>query len=200
MNPQQGEDLGAAPPWMPPQQPAAGRPRFSWTALGTAVLAAAALVVAIIALAQSRTTTASLPPPAPVTPSASPASGNDYTSANRALCTAIGPVISEDDQVARTLSDLGPAGSAGWNSGVSKFINDTKGWLGRVQPVIDSHPNVEPFLHRSLQRFVDDQRNLVADLEAGPWQRNDQTLWDDSSSVSAGPQAICWDLGVKWSR
>jgi hypothetical protein len=79
-----------------------------------------------------------------------------------------------------------------------KFINDTKDWMGRVQPVIDSHPDADPFLRRSLQRFVDDQRNLVADLEAGPWQPYDQNIWDDSLGAGAGPQGICWDLGVRW--
>ena len=52
-----------------------------------------------------------------------------------------------------------------------------------MQPVIDSHGDADPFLLRSMQRFVDDQRDLVADLEAGDgaeWLPYDQTSWNDS--------------------
>lgn len=79
-----------------------------------------------------------------------------------------------------------------------KFISDTKDWVGRIQPIIDSHPGVDPYFHRTLQRFVDDQRNLVADLEAGPWQPYDQTIWNDGLGAGNGPQVTCWDLGIKW--
>ncbi|EFG75719.1 hypothetical protein HMPREF0591_4376 [Mycobacterium parascrofulaceum ATCC BAA-614] len=96
------------------------------------------------------------------------------------------------------MSSQGAAGSPAWNAAQPKFVRDTKDWLTRAQPVLDSHPDAERFLRRSLQRFIDDQRNLVADLEAGPWQPYDQNLWDDTTGAGAGPQAICWDLGVKW--
>lgn len=198
MDPQQGGELGVTQPWIPPhQQPAALRPRFSWTALIAAVVAAAALVVAIIALVQGHT---SSPPPAPpASTSVAPhAASQDVAAANRALCNAIAPLMTEDNQVAKAFSSLGPPGSPARDAGNGKFIDETKDWVKRIQPVIDAHPDVDPYFHRSLQRFVDDQRFLVADLEAGPWQPYDQTIWNDSLAAGSGPLSICWDLGVKW--
>jgi hypothetical protein len=160
------------------------------------VLAIAALVIGIVDLTRSSPAAA----PAATTPTApGPTSAPaDTTSANRALCTAIAPLMTEDNRVAKTLSSLAPAGSPAWNAAVPKFVSDTKDWVGRIQPVIDSHPDVDPYFRRSLQRFVDDQRALAGDLEAGPWQAYDQTIWDDGLGAGTGPLSICWDLGVKW--
>jgi hypothetical protein len=163
---------------------------------GATLLAIAALVVGIIDLTRSSQSTAGTA--STVTTSAQTGVSADTTAANRALCTAIAPLMTEDNTVAKTLSNLGPAGSPGWDAGKDKFVRDTKDWAGRIQPVIDSHPYADPYLRRSLQRFVDDQRYLVADLEAGPWQPYDQTMWDDSLGAGSGPLSICWDLGVKW--
>jgi hypothetical protein len=160
------------------------------------LLATAALVVGIVDLTRSST------PAAPATStSASPAptsAPGDFTAANRTLCTAIAPLMSESNRVAKAFTSLGPWGSPESNAGLPKFITDTKDWAGRIQPVIDSHPDVDPYLHRSFQRFVDDRRYLIADLEAGPWQPYDQTNWNDSLSALSGPLSVCWDLGVKW--
>lgn len=114
------------------------------------------------------------------------------------MCSAIAPLMTESDRISKTYSNLGPAGSPTYSAGLSTFISDTKNWVRRMQPVIDGHPNVDPFLRRSLQRFVDDRRYLVADLEEGPVQPYDQTDWNDSLSAYNGPLTICWDAGVKW--
>lgn len=79
-----------------------------------------------------------------------------------------------------------------------KFISAEKELIGRFQPIIDSHQDVDPYFHRTLQRYIDDRRSLVADLEAGPWQPYDQNIWDDSLGAYNGPQVTCWDLGIKW--
>ena len=160
------------------------------------LLATAALVVGIVDLTRSLTRAAPLPL-SPTTSAPTPAP-TDFTAANRALCTAIAPLMSESDRVAKTYSDLGPANTPAWNAGKDKFISDTRDWVGRIQPVIDSHPGADPYFRRSLQRFVDDRRLLVADLEEGPWQPYDQTNWNDSLSAYNGPLTTCWDLGVKW--
>jgi hypothetical protein len=166
-------------------------------AVATAILLAiAALVVGIVALV--RPTTPSAPAaPTSITPAA-PSGPTDFTAANRAFCTAIAPLMTEDDRVAKTFSNSGPEGSPGRDAAKAAFISATKDSVGRIQPIIDAHPNVDPYLRRSLQRFVDDQRFLVADLEAGPWQPYDQTIWNDSLGAGSGPLSICWDLGVKW--
>lgn len=198
MDPQHSGELGVTQPWPPPpQQLTPRRARFSWTALIAAVLAMTALVVAIIALIQTRTTSNSTPSE-PLSPSTQPSPSMDYKAANHALCTAIAPLMTENNQAAKAFSGLGPAGSPERDAGKDKFISVTRDWVGRIQPVIDSHLNVDPYFHRSLQRFVDDQRFLIADLEAGPWQPYDQTIWNDSLAADNGPLSICWDLGVKW--
>ena len=67
------------------------------------------------------------------------------------VCTAIAPLMTEDNRVAKTLSSLGARGRR-WNAAMPKFVSDTKDWVGRIQPVIDSHPDAEPYFRRSLQR------------------------------------------------
>ncbi len=144
-----GSDWRYAPP--PPR-----RGKGVAIAVAAAILlATAALVVGIVDLTRSSTRAA----PAASTPTtpAPTSAPTDFTGANRALCT-IAPLMTEDNRVAKTFSNLGPAGSQGWDAGKDKFVSDTKDWVGRIQPVIDSHPNVDPYFRRSLQRFVDDQR------------------------------------------
>lgn len=164
----------------------------------TALLAVAALVVSIVDLSRPRITSASALSSSSTTgaPTSAP---SDTAAENRALCSAIAPLMAEDNRVAKALSDQAPSSSPGWKTALPKFVSDTKDWLGRIQPVIDSHPNVDPYLSRSLNRFVDDQRYLVGDLKGGgPWAPYDQTVWNDSLGAVTGPLNVCWDLGVKW--
>jgi hypothetical protein len=162
------------------------------------VIATAALVVGIIDLTRPSTTAAPVAGTSSVSTPPERSNPGDMTAANRALCMAIAPLMSESNRTAQAYSNLGPANSPEWSAGVPKFLSDTRDWVGRIQPVIDSHSNADPYLRRSLQRFVDDRRYLVADLEVGPWQPYDQTNWNDSLSALGGPLSICWDLGVKW--
>ena len=160
------------------------------------VLATAALVLGIVDLARSSTSAAhSASTPTSGAPTSAP---TDFIAANRALCTAIAPLMTESDRVAKAYTSLGPAGTPAWNAGAQKFISDTKDWVLRIQPVIDSHPDADPFFRRSLQRFVDDQRFLALDLEAGPYQPYDQTIWNDSLAADNGSLTTCWSLGIKW--
>jgi hypothetical protein len=185
-------------PW--PYGPPPSR-RNKGTAFAIAVvglLAVAALVVSIVDLTRSPTTSSTSNASSPSSSVATTAPA-DTTTANRVLCTAIAPLMTEDNRVAKSLSDQAPSSSPGWSTALPKFVSDTKDWLGRIQPVIDSHPNVDPYLSRSLNRFVDDQRYLVGDLQGGgPWAPYDQTIWNDSLGAVTGPLNVCWDLGVKW--
>ena len=108
--------------------------------------------------------------------------------------------MTESNKSAQAFSRVGKD-SPEFKAAAEKYIPETKAWVGRMQPVIDSHGDADPFLVRSLQRFVDNQRDLVADLEGGggaTWLPYDQTNWNDSLSALSGPTAVCWDLGVKW--
>lgn len=196
MDPQQGGDPRFTPPWVaPPQQ---RRPRFSWMALLALVVASAALVTAIIGLTRSDSAAGRAQGgPAAATPSSS-TRPVDTAAANRALCTEIAPLMAESDKSAQAYSHLGTPNSPEWKPGAQTFVTDTKAWLGRMQPVIDSHGDADPFLLRSTQRFVDDLRYLVEDLESGPWEPYDQTIWNDSVSAVSGPLNVCAGVGVKW--
>jgi hypothetical protein len=184
-------------PW-PYAAPPPRRNRGMGTAVaGAIMLAVAALVIGIIDLTHSSTPTATTGSSA--TASAAPHAATDPTDANRALCTAIAPLMTESNRVAKAYSGLGPAGTPSWTSGVATFISDTKDWVGRIQPVVDSHPDADPFFRRSLQRFIDDRRFLILDLQApGPYPAYDDTIWNDSLAAGSGPLNTCWDLGVKW--
>jgi hypothetical protein len=166
-------------------------------AVGVAiVLSAAALVVGVVALVRPAP---SAPPPAAASAS-SAAHPAGTTEANRAFCTDIAPLMTESNKTAQAFSHVGKD-SPDWKAAAEHYIPATKEWVARMQPVIDSHGDADPFLLRSMQRFVDNQRDLVADLEGagGPtWLPYDQTNWNDSLSALSGPISDCWDLGVKW--
>jgi hypothetical protein len=184
--------------WQPaPPPPPVKRGKGLAAAVGAAiVLATAALAVGIIALVRPAP---SAPPPAAAPPSSS-AHPAGTTEANRAFCTDIAPLMTESNATAQAFSRVGKD-SPDWKAAAEKYIPATKDWDRRMQPVIDSHGDADPFLLRSMQRFVDNQRDLIADLEAGEgakWLPYDQTNWNDSLSALSGPTGICWDLGVKW--
>lgn len=192
----------AAPPppgWPTPVLPPPAAPRRKgWiAAIGIAIaLSCAALGVGITALLRPTTQ----PPTTRPAASTHAPKATGTADANRAFCSDIAPLMAESNRTAQALSRLGKD-SPEWDSGSRAFIADTKPWLARVQPVIDSHGDADPFLQRSMQRFVDDMRYLVADLEGGAapkWLPYDQTIWNDSLAAGSGPLSMCWDLGVKW--
>jgi hypothetical protein len=161
------------------------------------VLATAALVIGIVDLTlPSQTATSVAPSAAPA--AATPTTGQDTTAADRGLCTAIAPLMSENDRVVNTYVGLGPVGSPERDAAKAKYVSDIENWVGRIQPVVDNNGGADPFLLRSLQRFIDDQRLLVADLAAGPYQPYDDTIYADHLAAYNGPLSLCYKLGVKW--
>jgi hypothetical protein len=192
-----------APPGPPPADwryppPPTRRGRGLPIAVAAAiVLATAALVVGIVDLALPSQTAA------PVAPSTTPAAatpmpGQDTTAADRALCTAIAPLMGESDRTTNTYIGLGPAGSPERDGALPKFISDTQDWISRIQPIADGHRGVNPFLYRSLQRFIDDQKLLAVNIAPGPLKSYDEAIWADSLASYGGPLSVCDQLGVKW--
>jgi hypothetical protein len=200
MNPQQGGEIGVSQPWMPPmphpRRQAPRRPRFSWITVIATVLAAAALVVGVIALI--RPTPSASPASAPRSSAPTLAQPQDITTADRALCTAIAPLMTEDDHQVNTYVGLGAAGTPARDAALPKFISDTQDWVRRIQPVVDSHTGTDPFFERTLQRFIDDRKLLAVDLEPGPLKEYDQEIWSDSMAAYGGPLFVCSELGIKW--
>lgn len=72
------------------------------------------------------------------------------------------------------------------------------GAVARIQQVLDSHPDADPFLRRSLQRGIDDEQMIAADVNSGPFETYDQNTWLDRQASYAGVLSVCSKAGVKW--
>lgn len=183
--------------WPMPAPPAPSAPQHrGWiAAVGVAiVLSIAALGIGIAALVRPAQT---LPMPGSTSHEMRAKGGDE---ANRAFCTDIAPLMGESDKSAQAFSHL-DKNAPDFKQAGQPFVETTKAWVGRIQPVIDSHGDADPFLIRSTQRFVDDLRYLIDDLQAGDgpeWLPYDQTIWNDSVAAVSGTARNCFDLGVKW--
>lgn len=189
----------AAPP-PPPPVFLPPRPRRLRTALAAAgillavVLAAASLVVALTGRTSSEASTAP-------TSADNPAASSDTASteaADRRLCTAIGPMMTEYNKASNEWLSAGAPGSPGRDSALPKFINDTESFVGRVETVMDQHPGVQPRFDRTLHRYLDDLWLLANNIEPGPERTYDGAAWTDSLIAYGGPQSICDSLGAGW--
>jgi len=122
----------------------------------------------------------------------------DTTSADRALCTAIAPLMGENDRFSNAYIRLGEAGSPARDQALPKFISDSQDWVKRVQPILDQHSDANPYLQRTLQRFLDDRSLLVSDMQPGPLTSYANTLWADSLGAYSGPLHVCGGVGITW--
>lgn len=179
--------------WVQPEPP---RPRrgMAIAVAGVGLLAVAAIVLSIISLTKA-------PGPAP---SSSPAQSTqnsaavDPAAATHDLCAGIGPLLSANDRTANAYLALGAAGTPARDAATPKFINDTNSAIAQIQEVLDTHPDADPFLRRALQRHIDDQHLITADLSAGPFQDYDQVVWADHLAAYSGVLTVCSKAGVKW--
>lgn len=181
-----------------PVPPPPARHRSTLLAAGVViaiVLAAASLIVSILIL--SKPTPATSSAPATNTPPSTPESGSTKD-ADLALCTAFAPLMAESDRITKSFVGAGPDGSPERSAATPQFITDTEDWIRRVQPIVDRHPEVDPYFRRGLQRFIDDRHLLVVDLTPGPLNSYAKTLYADSVGAYSGPLHLCYDLGVKW--
>lgn len=162
-------------------------------------MAVVALITAIAALVVGSAALATRPAAAreAAQPSSTPAAG-DTPQADRALCTAIGPLLAEENLINNEYGDLGDSGTPSRDAATPQFITDILDWIRRVQPVVDEHQDADPFLRRSVQRFIDDKHLIVLDLEPGPLPLSLRTLFSDSVGAYSGPLHVCEGLGVTW--
>lgn len=161
------------------------------------VASLAALAVGSAALVQGRSTDEAI---ASTSTSAAAAAETDTKTADRALCTAIGPLMAEDDKTSNAFIDLGAAGSPARDDALPKFRADTEDWARRIQAVVDAseHQSADPFLRRTLQRMIDDRKLLVRNMRPGKSKEYDSHIWSDSLSAYGGPLSVCYDLGIRW--
>lgn len=160
-------------------------------------LGAAALVVALIS--PGRQSTSGAP-----TPTTTQQQGST-SDADRALCQAIGPLMSEGDKMSNAYVDIGPAGTPARDAATAKFVSDTQDWARRIQRVLDDHATPpawgitpQPFFTSTLLRYIDDMRLFAANVRPGPGTPYDEAVWTDSIVAYGGPLSICQGLGVKW--
>jgi hypothetical protein len=180
-------------------------PRTNWVLIAglavTAVVATAALAVGIIDLSRqssalAQVTAPSTPVPSPTSAVLSPAA--DTADADHALCTVIAPLMAENDKLATDYAQLGDPGAPRRDAATPKFITDLQNWVTRIQPIVDQHQDVDPFLLRSLQRFVDDEKTLVAELRPGLLTDGQQQTWHDALAAYGAPLHLCYRTGVTW--
>jgi len=162
----------------------------------TALLATAALVVGVIAISRPTTTT----PANRTSPAASPTTSGatDTTAADRNLCEAVGPLLRESDETGKAFVNLGQSGTPARDAGIPGYEASVLDWVKRIQPVLDSHSEADPFLRRTLQRMVDDIRIYATSIRPGPETAPDAAAWNDASVAYGGPFDVCHRLGVQW--
>jgi uncharacterized membrane protein len=157
------------------------------------LLGATALVVSLTGVGrqsvQSTTATSA---------SATPAAGGDTTEADRALCQAIAPVMTDADKAANDWTAQGEQGTPSSDAALPKFVSDSRDHAKRLQESLDSHSEVQPFFRRTLQRYIDDLSLYVANVRPGAKQPYDATMWSESLGAYGGPLSICQGLGINW--
>jgi hypothetical protein len=183
------------PPASPMPYPSGSPPRRGgFAAISgaiTAVIATAGLVVGIIALNRPEPSPVSLTAP-PSTPTA------DTTDADRALCTAVGPLLRERADTGKAFVNTGETGSPERDSAIPGFRDQIERWVGRVQPVLDANNGADPFMTRTLQRMVDDTLLYAESIRPGPATDYDKLAWNDAVVAYGGPFFKCHQLGVTW--
>ena len=185
---------GPPPPPSPPQR----RGAFSAVGLPSAILLAiAALIVGIVGLNRTAGTTSSTSQTSSAT-SSSPSPTSDTTAADRKLCEAVGPLLHESDETGRAFVNLGHTGTPARDAGIANYQSSVSDWVKRIQPVLDSHPDADSFLRRTLQRMIDDIRLYASNIRPGTAVDADAAAWNDATVAYGGPIEVCRQVGVQW--
>jgi hypothetical protein len=183
------------PAQQPPRRSSRGGKALATTGIALAIiLAAAALAVALTGRSDNLAT-----PTLPTTET--PVSSSQPTSteqADRALCTAIAPLMKESNAAANAFIGLGDTGTPARDAAIPQFRTTTESWARRAQAVLDDHSATSPFFHRTLQRYIDDMSLFVVNVRPGPATKYDEAAWSDSLVAYGGPLSVCQRLGVNW--
>jgi hypothetical protein len=198
--PGQVGSVGPTPPPFP-QYPPAGAygpaPRRRKSVLAGAgiviaiALGLAALVVSLIGLGR-----AGIGGQPSAQPTASGTGSGSTEAADRALCTAIAPLIKESSARGKQFAVLGDLGTPPRDAGIDAFMVDTLDWAKRTEVVVAAHRDASPFFIRTLQRYTDDRRLYAANIRPGQRADADAAAWNDSLVALGGPFEVCGDLGI----
>ncbi len=122
----------------------------------------------------------------------------DTSAADKALCTAIAPILADSDQVVNAWINAGPDGSPARDAALQTFKMQNADWTKRAQEVLDANPSAGAFFQRTLQRYIDDHRLLALALRPGELKPNMEAIYTDGLAAYAGPLAICGGMGITW--
>jgi hypothetical protein len=198
--PGQVGSVGPTPPPFPQYPPAGayGPPhrRRKSVLAGAGIVVAialglAALVVSLIGL--GRAGTGGQPS---AQPTASATESGSTEAADRALCTAIAPLVKENLARGKEFVALGHTGSPERDAGIDPFMKDTLAWVPRIEATINENPQASSFFTRTLQRFVDDRRIYAVSIRPGAESDSDTAAWNDATVALGGPYEVCGDLGI----
>jgi hypothetical protein len=185
-------------PWQVPPPPAR-RNGLLVAAIVALILALAAMTVALLAWNHHDRSPGTGTPVAPA--NAAPGNTAPPTSSHetdRALCTAIAPLMTENNHITKTYTELGNPGTPAYDAATPQFITDTQNSMTRLQPALDQHPDANAYLRRSTQRFIDDRNLLTSNLRPGRLTDWEAELWDDSLGAYGGMNHACRALGITW--
>jgi hypothetical protein len=203
-----GNGPAGAPGPMPPQQPPVYGPngfyggpvpkRRGWVPGAAAAIAGllgvAALVISLIGLSRDSKEAATSTSPATVATSSQSPEATE--AADRALCTAIAPLVKENLARGKEFVALGDPGTAARDAGIDGFMADTLNWVKRIEAPLTAHNDASPYFIRTLQRFIDDRRIYSTNIRPGPETPADRAAWDDSKVALAGPYEVCGNLDI----
>jgi hypothetical protein len=176
-----------------------GRRRGAGIAIALGIVAVLVAVAAlVVALTRGGDSSVPATPTAQSPPASTAGPASDTSAADKALCEAIAPLMTQSNKEANDWASSGEQGTPGSDAGLPKFVADTKDWVRRAQPVVDEHPDVDPFFRRALQRYIDDLSLYIINVRPGPKQIYDSAAWADSLVAYGGSKSVCRDLGISW--
>lgn len=182
------------PPW--PPQPIGKPPRRGLLVpigVATAVLlSAAALVVALVNGSGDAS-------PAPVQTQTAQPPEVFVDDADRALCQAMGPLMSESADRNNALQDLTKQNTPERKAAIPKFVSETYDWADKAQDMLNNHPDPPRFLTRNFQRYIDDSllfaEGLSPDRDSSVYENQ---IYENIIKDLAGLIGRCTEVDVRW--
>lgn len=140
------------PPW-PPQPGGAPQRRGLLVPIGVGVAILLAAVALVVALVKGST---NAPPASTPTQAANSKPAEVFVDdADRALCLAMGPLMSENNDARKAFLESGQQNTPERKAAIPKFVSDAYEWAHRAQEVLNQHSDPPRFLTRNFQQYID---------------------------------------------
>lgn len=160
------------------------------------VVSIAALVVSIIAIADTAQEPSAPPPRPEASKPAAPILFDD--DADRALCEAL-PDLMRESTSRRNAFIATPVDSPERKAAIPRFKTESEDWANRMQQVLAANAEPDRYLTRTLQRYVDDvllySQNTYPER---PYDRFHDDMWNLAIVDYGGALGRCQQLGIRW--